>query len=144
MIKLLAAISGALMTLIVGIGVGGAMNARPVDAASAYAATSTAWVTSTAVVAPTTDRHTAQVTATSTTHATATATSTATSTAHVAVTRLNTVTPTPRTAESDQPLERSYSNCAEARADGAAPLHRGEPGYSRKLDRDGDGTACEP
>ncbi|MDQ0093238.1 hypothetical protein J2T21_001105 [Paeniglutamicibacter psychrophenolicus] len=26
---------------------------------------------------------------------------------------------------------------------GAAPIHRGEPGYSRKLDRDGDGVACE-
>lgn len=36
-----------------------------------------------------------------------------------------------------------YPNCAAARADGAAPLHRGDPGYSRKLDRDGDGTACE-
>ncbi|WP_231933487.1 excalibur calcium-binding domain-containing protein [Micromonospora coxensis] len=36
-----------------------------------------------------------------------------------------------------------YANCSEARAAGAAPLHRGDPGYSRKLDRDGDGTACE-
>ena len=35
------------------------------------------------------------------------------------------------------------ANCAEARAAGAAPIHRGEPGYSRKLDRDGDGIACE-
>jgi hypothetical protein len=26
---------------------------------------------------------------------------------------------------------------------GAAPIHRGEPGYSSKLDRDGDGIACE-
>uniref|UniRef100_UPI00403F0B86 excalibur calcium-binding domain-containing protein n=1 Tax=Asticcacaulis sp. DW145 TaxID=3095608 RepID=UPI00403F0B86 len=37
----------------------------------------------------------------------------------------------------------SYSNCAEVRAAGAAPIRRGEPGYSRKLDRDGDGVACE-
>lgn len=36
-----------------------------------------------------------------------------------------------------------YANCSEARAAGAAPLHRGDPGYSRKLDRDGDGVACE-
>lgn len=36
-----------------------------------------------------------------------------------------------------------YPNCAAARAAGAAPLHRGDPGYSRKLDRDGDGVACE-
>ncbi len=36
-----------------------------------------------------------------------------------------------------------YQNCAAARAAGAAPLHRGDPGYSTKLDRDGDGVACE-
>ena len=37
----------------------------------------------------------------------------------------------------------SYSNCTEARAAGAAPIHRGEPGYASKLDRDNDGVACE-
>ena len=37
-----------------------------------------------------------------------------------------------------------YKNCAEARAAGAAPLHRGEPGYRPGLDSDGDGVACEP
>ncbi|MEJ6594094.1 MAG: excalibur calcium-binding domain-containing protein [Parasphingorhabdus sp.] len=26
----------------------------------------------------------------------------------------------------------------------AAPLYRGDPGYRRSLDRDGDGVACEP
>jgi hypothetical protein len=36
-----------------------------------------------------------------------------------------------------------YANCTAARAAGAAPIHRGEPGYSTKLDRDGDGIACE-
>ncbi|MEU0962198.1 excalibur calcium-binding domain-containing protein [Micromonospora aurantiaca] len=36
-----------------------------------------------------------------------------------------------------------YANCSAVRAAGAAPLHRGDPGYSRKLDRDGDGIACE-
>lgn len=36
-----------------------------------------------------------------------------------------------------------YKNCAAARAAGAAPLHRGDPGYSAKLDSDGDGVACE-
>ncbi|MFF2887866.1 excalibur calcium-binding domain-containing protein [Paenibacillus sp. NPDC057967] len=36
-----------------------------------------------------------------------------------------------------------YANCAAVRAAGKAPLHEGEPGYSRKLDRDGDGVACE-
>lgn len=38
----------------------------------------------------------------------------------------------------------SYRNCTEARAAGAAPLNRGEPGYGAHLDRDGDGIACEP
>ncbi|PWG59321.1 calcium-binding protein [Bifidobacterium catulorum] len=37
----------------------------------------------------------------------------------------------------------SYRNCAAVRAAGKAPLHRGDPGYSTKLDRDGDGVACE-
>ena len=37
----------------------------------------------------------------------------------------------------------SYRNCAAARAAGAAPIRRGEPGYGPHLDRDGDGVACE-
>ncbi|WP_293965764.1 excalibur calcium-binding domain-containing protein [Sphingomonas sp.] len=36
-----------------------------------------------------------------------------------------------------------YANCSAARAAGAAPVRRGEPGYSRKLDRDNDGVGCE-
>jgi len=36
-----------------------------------------------------------------------------------------------------------YRSCAEARAAGAAPLYRGQPGYRPELDRDGDGIACE-
>ena len=36
-----------------------------------------------------------------------------------------------------------YANCAAVRAAGAAPIRRGQPGYSSKLDRDGDGVACE-
>ena len=42
-----------------------------------------------------------------------------------------------------QPQQGSYRNCSEARAAGAAPLRRGQPGYSARLDRDGDGIACE-
>ena len=37
----------------------------------------------------------------------------------------------------------SYPNCDAVRAAGADPIHAGEPGYSSKLDRDGDGVACE-
>lgn len=36
-----------------------------------------------------------------------------------------------------------YANCTAAKAAGAAPLYRGEPGYRSGLDRDGDGIACE-
>jgi hypothetical protein len=51
-------------------------------------------------------------------------------------------------SRSAEPLSLSssrttYGSCAEARAAGAAPLRAGDDGYSRKLDRDGDGVACE-
>ncbi|MEV4946072.1 excalibur calcium-binding domain-containing protein [Streptomyces sp. NPDC053755] len=36
-----------------------------------------------------------------------------------------------------------YANCSAARAAGAAPVRRGDPGYGPHLDRDGDGVACE-
>jgi len=36
-----------------------------------------------------------------------------------------------------------YQNCDAVRAAGAAPIYAGQPGYSRKLDRDGDGIGCE-
>lgn len=36
-----------------------------------------------------------------------------------------------------------YQNCDAVRAAGAAPLYIGSPGYAPKLDRDGDGIACE-
>lgn len=38
----------------------------------------------------------------------------------------------------------AFRNCNAARAAGAAPVHRGEPGYGPHLDRDGDGIGCEP
>ena len=41
------------------------------------------------------------------------------------------------------PASTSYANCDAVRAAGAAPLRAGQPGYSRALDRDGDGVACE-
>ena len=42
-----------------------------------------------------------------------------------------------------QPQQGGYRNCREARAAGAAPLYRGQAGYNPRLDRDGDGVACE-
>ncbi|WP_147208099.1 excalibur calcium-binding domain-containing protein [Pseudoxanthomonas taiwanensis] len=38
---------------------------------------------------------------------------------------------------------RAFRNCAEARAAGAAPVRRGDPGYGPHLDRDNDGIGCE-
>lgn len=55
-----------------------------------------------------------------------------------AITEAPTTTPAPL-----DPPTLSVNNCAEARAAGAAPVHRGEPGYSGSLDRDGDGVGCE-
>lgn len=56
--------------------------------------------------------------------------------------------PKPRPRLSPQPTAKpssriTYSSCSEARAAGAAPVYVGTPGYSRELDRDGDGVACE-
>lgn len=56
--------------------------------------------------------------------------------------------PPPRPAIARQPLRALgsdvyFSSCAEARAAGAAPLRRGDPGYRAGLDRDDDGVACE-
>jgi hypothetical protein len=36
-----------------------------------------------------------------------------------------------------------YKNCDAARAAGAAPVYRGDPGYRSALDRDDDGIGCE-
>ncbi|MEV4518119.1 excalibur calcium-binding domain-containing protein [Dactylosporangium sp. NPDC049525] len=46
-------------------------------------------------------------------------------------------------ATDDEPASVYYASCAEAKRAGAAPLYRGEPGYRKGLDRDGDGVACE-
>ena len=36
-----------------------------------------------------------------------------------------------------------FANCSAARAAGAAPVKRGDPGYAPHLDRDNDGVGCE-
>jgi len=41
------------------------------------------------------------------------------------------------------PRSGAYRNCSEARAAGAAPVRRGDPGYGPHLDRDNDGVGCE-
>jgi hypothetical protein len=41
------------------------------------------------------------------------------------------------------PTNTSYKNCTEVWNKKGGPIHRGEPGYSHKLDNDDDGTGCE-
>lgn len=45
--------------------------------------------------------------------------------------------------EESQETSVYYKNCTAVREAGKAPLYKGDPGYSAKLDRDGDGIACE-
>ena len=55
-------------------------------------------------------------------------------------------TPPPVTQYTPPPVQQpsvSYKNCSEARAAGAAPILRGEPGYASRLDKDNDGIACD-
>lgn len=74
----------------------------------------------------------------------------------VSTTTTTTTTPAPTTVPATVPVTEPpttappatsgnvyYANCTAARAAGAAPLYRGEPGYRSGLDRDGDGIACE-
>lgn len=49
-----------------------------------------------------------------------------------------------RPEERDDQRQLRYANCSEARAAGAAPVRRGDPGYGPHLDRDNDGIGCEP
>jgi hypothetical protein len=55
--------------------------------------------------------------------------------------------PQPRATDNDDDEDSGgsvyYKNCKAARAAGAAPVRRGDPGYASHLDRDGDGVGCE-
>jgi hypothetical protein len=46
-------------------------------------------------------------------------------------------------APADDEPDVYYRSCAEAKRAGVTPLKRGEPGYRKGLDRDGDGWACD-
>lgn len=94
---------------------------------------------------------TASVTATETAQAKPKAAPTVTATETVKVKVTKTVTAQPAADDSDNSNAGTtgggndvyYANCSEARAAGAAPIHRGEPGYASHLDRDGDGVGCD-
>lgn len=49
----------------------------------------------------------------------------------------------PAAAKSTSGSSVYYKNCTAARAAGAAPIYRGQPGYASHLDRDNEGIACE-
>ncbi|MFD4858351.1 excalibur calcium-binding domain-containing protein [Streptomyces atratus] len=88
------------------------------------------------------------VTVTTTPKPKATVTPTVTATVTVTATATKTVTKEPEAAADDSSSgggssSTYYQNCAAAKADGAAPVHRGDPGYGSHLDRDGDGVGCE-
>ncbi|GGL27501.1 excalibur calcium-binding domain-containing protein [Nocardia jinanensis] len=54
--------------------------------------------------------------------------------------------PLPADRAESEPEEDSnpyYISCAHARRETGTPLLGGQPGYSRQLDEDGDGVACE-
>lgn len=42
------------------------------------------------------------------------------------------------------PADFQFPGCDAVRAQGLDPLRRGEPGYGKHMDGDGDGIACEP
>ncbi len=50
---------------------------------------------------------------------------------------------TARAHRGGEPGSAPFENCDAARAAGDAPVRRGDPGYGDRLDRDGDGVACE-
>lgn len=68
---------------------------------------------------------------------------TVTVTKTVRVTRTVTAPPAADTGDDSSGGDVYYANCSEARAAGAAPIHRGEPGYASHLDRDNDGVGCD-
>ncbi|MFC9165237.1 excalibur calcium-binding domain-containing protein [Streptomyces fungicidicus] len=123
------------LAFFIGIGAG-ASDSQPKDDAKPLAAreTPSATVTATVTASPTAKPEPAP---------------TVTKTIEVKVKVTKTVTAQPASGYSSGDDESSsggsvyYQNCAAARAAGAAPVHRGEPGYGSHLDRDGDGTGCD-
>lgn len=102
----------------------------------------------------TTERVTATTRATTTTTVATTLTTVATTTTEAPTT--TTAPPAPAPLPPPPPAAPSsstvpsrggggvyYARCSDAKAAGAAPLRRGDPGYRPELDRDGDGIACE-
>ncbi|MEU9256368.1 excalibur calcium-binding domain-containing protein [Streptomyces sp. NPDC048270] len=68
---------------------------------------------------------------------------------HAEATKAPTKAPTPTQGDADGTSGTgggggvSYKNCDAAKAAGAAPIRKGQPGYRSALDKDGDGIACD-
>ena len=134
-------------TGLIGIGIGGAGAAGETSQAAGApesrattTATATATVTATASAAPEAKpeaRPTPTVTKTVKVPVRTTVTATAEAPADVPDAEPGTE------SGADEDASVSYGNCSEARAANAAPVHRGDPGYGRHLDRDGDGVGCD-
>ncbi|MFF8829783.1 excalibur calcium-binding domain-containing protein [Streptomyces sp. NPDC015131] len=129
--------AGGLLLLMIGTGCGAVSAEDGARPATKAAPAPTVTVTATAAPAP-------AVTVTATATATVTATATATTRVTVAPAPAPPAdTSTDTSTESDAGGDTYYANCAAARAAGAAPVHRGDPGYARHLDRDNDGVGCD-
>ncbi len=125
--------------LFLGVGVGGSGKSGQTAAPAGLVGAAT--------VAPT-------VTTTVTTTASAPPAATVTTTAPAPPAETVTITAKPAAAPSaastSEAAEKAaganavyYANCTQAKAAGAAPMSRGEPGYRSGLDRDDDGVACD-
>ncbi|WP_217239849.1 excalibur calcium-binding domain-containing protein [Streptomyces sp. AC555_RSS877] len=121
--------------LLVGIGIGASGDNKTTDAKPTAAEPQpTVTVTATAAAEETAEPEPA---------GTVTATETVTVKVKVNVTRTVTAQPAAGSDDGSSDADVYYENCTAVRAAGAAPIHRGEPGYASHLDRDNDGVACD-
>lgn len=123
-----AAGAGVAVILIAAAAIGSDDKDQPVSVVGEVATTLRLPLASTVTGPPVTEAPTTEATAPASTRPPATTTPPTTAATAPATTK---------------PAAVYYANCAAARAAGAAPVHRGDPGYGSHLDRDNDGVGCE-
>jgi hypothetical protein len=155
-------VAGAVLAVaVVTTGVGGSLSgasrtATPTHKPAAVVPSdmsSTIVADSSTTTAPTSSSTTAPPTTTTTTQPATTTTNSTPATTQPSTTTTRPVTSTtakpattttrPVTTTTAGSTGLSFANCTEAKAAGYHDIARGAPGYSTKLDRDGDGIACE-
>lgn len=146
---------GAALALVLGMLISPSAPKESTPVSGLLGPTSVATVTSSATQTITVTASTTTTTAPSSTTTTAATTTTTTAPPpNPVVTETNTRTPVPTAAAPRTPTttvapeapsggSTSYPNCTAAKAAGAAPIYKGQPGYRSGLDRDGDGIACD-